>query len=79
MNSLKDHLSIYASDSENGSMFSPNRYNNYDRSVINTIPHDVVQRWYEAHRVLTTELRRPENELWVKLTPGKVRLGYTPL
>ncbi|KAM9348925.1 trimethyllysine dioxygenase, mitochondrial [Symphorus nematophorus] len=48
------------------------RYNNYDRSVINTIPHDVVQRWYVAHRELTTELRRPENELWVKLTPGKV-------
>ncbi|XP_068585594.1 trimethyllysine dioxygenase, mitochondrial [Cebidichthys violaceus] len=48
------------------------RYNNYDRSVINTIPHDVVQRWYVAHRELTTELRRPKNELWVKLTPGKV-------
>ncbi|XP_056141063.1 trimethyllysine dioxygenase, mitochondrial [Lampris incognitus] len=48
------------------------RYNNYDRSVINTVPHDVVQRWYAAHRELTTELRRPENELWVKLTPGKV-------
>ncbi|XP_042355628.1 trimethyllysine dioxygenase, mitochondrial [Plectropomus leopardus] len=48
------------------------RYNNYDRSVINTLPHDMVQRWYAAHRELTTELRRPENELWVKLTPGKV-------
>ncbi|KAM9847183.1 trimethyllysine dioxygenase, mitochondrial [Aulostomus maculatus] len=48
------------------------RYNNYDRAVINTIPHDVVQRWYAAHRELTTELRRLENELWVKLTPGKV-------
>ncbi|XP_075958731.1 trimethyllysine dioxygenase, mitochondrial [Anarhichas minor] len=48
------------------------RYNNYDRSVINTIPHDLVQRWYVAHRELTTELRRPENELWVKLAPGKV-------
>ncbi|XP_053298415.1 trimethyllysine dioxygenase, mitochondrial [Pleuronectes platessa] len=48
------------------------RYNNYDRSVINTVPHEVVQRWYAAHRELTTELRRPENELWVKLTPGKV-------
>ncbi|XP_035033635.1 trimethyllysine dioxygenase, mitochondrial [Hippoglossus stenolepis] len=48
------------------------RYNNYDRSVINTVPHEVVQRWYVAHRELTTELRRPENELWVKLTPGKV-------
>ncbi|XP_077596714.1 trimethyllysine dioxygenase, mitochondrial isoform X2 [Stigmatopora nigra] len=48
------------------------RYNNYDRSVINTVPHDVVRRWYVAHRHLTTELRRPENELWVKLTPGKV-------
>ncbi|XP_024122485.1 trimethyllysine dioxygenase, mitochondrial isoform X1 [Oryzias melastigma] len=48
------------------------RYNNYDRSVINTAPHDVVQRWYEAHRELTAELRRPENELWVKLNPGKV-------
>lgn len=49
------------------------RYNNYDRSVINTIPHELVQRWYVAHRMLTTELRRPENELWVKLNPGKVR------
>ncbi|XP_027886450.1 trimethyllysine dioxygenase, mitochondrial isoform X1 [Xiphophorus couchianus] len=48
------------------------RYNNYDRSVMNTIPHDTIRRWYVAHRELTTELRRPENELWVKLTPGKV-------
>ncbi|KAM3868674.1 trimethyllysine dioxygenase, mitochondrial [Diretmus argenteus] len=48
------------------------RYNNYDRSVINTVPYGAVQRWYVAHRELTTELRRPENELWVKLSPGKV-------
>uniref|UniRef100_UPI0037E979AB trimethyllysine dioxygenase, mitochondrial n=1 Tax=Semicossyphus pulcher TaxID=241346 RepID=UPI0037E979AB len=48
------------------------RYNNLDRAVINTIPHDLVQKWYVAHRELTTELRRPENELWVQLTPGKV-------
>ncbi|KAI4882496.1 hypothetical protein NFI96_018893, partial [Prochilodus magdalenae] len=48
------------------------RYNNYDRAVINTVPHEVVQRWYVAHRQLTAELRKPENELWVKLKPGKV-------
>ncbi|KAG7265816.1 hypothetical protein CRUP_004270 [Coryphaenoides rupestris] len=48
------------------------RYNNYDRSPIVTAPHDVIKRWYEAHRQLTAELRKPENELWVKLTPGKV-------
>lgn len=48
------------------------RYNNYDRAAINTVPRDVVQRWYVAHRQLTTELRKPENELWVKLKPGKV-------
>ncbi|XP_075428830.1 trimethyllysine dioxygenase, mitochondrial isoform X2 [Ascaphus truei] len=48
------------------------RYNNYDRAVINTAPYDVVRRWYIAHRTLTNELRRPENELWVKLKPGKV-------
>ncbi|XP_077080956.1 trimethyllysine dioxygenase, mitochondrial [Siphateles boraxobius] len=48
------------------------RYNNYDRSVMNTVAHDVVRRWYAAHRELTAELRRPENELWVKLKPGKV-------
>ncbi|XP_023700795.1 trimethyllysine dioxygenase, mitochondrial isoform X1 [Paramormyrops kingsleyae] len=48
------------------------RYNNYDRAVINTVPHDVVQHWYVAHRELTKELRTPENELWVKLKPGKV-------
>ncbi|NXM52708.1 TMLH protein, partial [Illadopsis cleaveri] len=47
------------------------RYNNYDRAVFNTVPHDVVRRWYHAHRALTTELRRPDNELWVKLKPGK--------
>ncbi|XP_077141554.1 trimethyllysine dioxygenase, mitochondrial [Ranitomeya variabilis] len=48
------------------------RYNNYDRAVINTVPYDLVRRWYSAHRTLTTELRKPENELWVKLKPGKV-------
>ncbi|KAM9451698.1 trimethyllysine dioxygenase, mitochondrial [Clarias gariepinus] len=48
------------------------RYNNYDRAVINTVPHDMVRRWYAAHRQLTDELRKPENELWVKLKPGKV-------
>ncbi|NP_001128540.1 trimethyllysine hydroxylase, epsilon L homeolog [Xenopus laevis] len=48
------------------------RYNNYDRSVISTVPYDVIQKWYNAHRKLTNELRRPENELWVKLKPGKV-------
>ncbi|XP_075876387.1 trimethyllysine dioxygenase, mitochondrial [Nelusetta ayraudi] len=48
------------------------RYNNYDRAVINTVTHNLVQSWYVAHRELTTELRRPENELWLKLTPGKV-------
>lgn len=54
------------------------RYNNYDRSVINTVPRDVVRRWYTAHRQLTAELRRPDNELWVKLKPGKV-CGTSPL
>ncbi|XP_004779338.1 trimethyllysine dioxygenase, mitochondrial isoform X2 [Mustela nigripes] len=48
------------------------RYNNYDRAVINTVPYDVVHRWYAAHRTLTVELRRPENEFWVKLKPGRV-------
>ncbi|KAM4696544.1 trimethyllysine dioxygenase, mitochondrial-like [Rhinophrynus dorsalis] len=48
------------------------RYNNQDRGVFNTVPYDIVRRWYSAHRTLTKELRRPENELWVKLNPGKV-------
>lgn len=48
------------------------RYNNYDRSVIDTVPHDQVQRWYVAHRELTKELRRPENDLYIKLLPGTV-------
>ncbi|XP_029785585.1 trimethyllysine dioxygenase, mitochondrial [Suricata suricatta] len=48
------------------------RYNNYDRAVISTVPYDVVHRWYIAHRTLTIELRRPENEFWVKLKPGRV-------
>ncbi|XP_073655718.1 trimethyllysine dioxygenase, mitochondrial isoform X4 [Tursiops truncatus] len=48
------------------------RYNNYDRAVINTVPYDVVHRWYTAHRTLTIELRKPENEFWVKLKPGRV-------
>lgn len=56
-------------------LFFACRYNNYDRAVINTVTYDVVHRWYAAHRTLTTELRRPENELWVKLKPGKVGLG----
>ncbi|XP_053703318.1 trimethyllysine dioxygenase, mitochondrial [Synchiropus splendidus] len=48
------------------------RYNDYDRTVIDSAPHDVVQQWYSAHRLLATELRRPENQLWVKLSPGQV-------
>ncbi|CAL1573797.1 unnamed protein product [Knipowitschia caucasica] len=48
------------------------RYNNYDRSVINTAPHNVVQSWYVAHQELTAEMRCPQNELWVKLHPGTV-------
>uniref|UniRef100_W5UT61 Trimethyllysine dioxygenase, mitochondrial n=1 Tax=Ictalurus punctatus TaxID=7998 RepID=W5UT61_ICTPU len=61
-------LSVYPWNNEVYMM----RYNNYDRAVINTVPHNVVQRWYAAHRHLTDELRKPENELWVKLKPGKV-------
>lgn len=60
-------------------LFFTSRYNNYDRAVINTVPYDVVHRWYAAHRTLTTELRRPENELWVKLKPGKVGLDVVRL
>lgn len=48
------------------------RYNNYDRAAISTVPYNLVRQWYSAHRILTTELRKPENELWVKLKPGKV-------
>ncbi|XP_072302643.1 trimethyllysine dioxygenase, mitochondrial [Eucyclogobius newberryi] len=48
------------------------RYNNYDRAVINTLSHNEVQSWYIAHRELTKELRRPQNELRVKLNPGTV-------
>ena len=51
----------------------PCRYNNYDRSPIDTVPPEVVRRWYAAHRLLTAQLRDPENELWVKLMPGRVR------
>lgn len=46
--------------------------------MINTVPHAVVRRWYHAHRALTAELRRPHNELWVKLKPGKVGAGAAP-
>ncbi|KAM9234710.1 LOW QUALITY PROTEIN: trimethyllysine dioxygenase, mitochondrial-like [Dugong dugon] len=46
------------------------RSNNYDQAVINTVPYDVIHRWFTAH-ALTVELRRPENELWVKLKPGR--------
>ncbi|XP_043913596.1 trimethyllysine dioxygenase, mitochondrial isoform X2 [Protopterus annectens] len=48
------------------------RYNNYDRTPLNIVAYDIIKRWYKAHRHLTTELRKPENELWIKLKPGKV-------
>lgn len=75
--SLWEHLAALYSWGHISSLFSvffTSRYNNYDRAVINTVPYDVVHRWYTAHRTLTAELRRPENELWVKLKPGKVGL-----
>ena len=55
------------------SLFPP-RYNNYDRAPIDTAPPEEVRRWYAAHRLLTARLRDPGNELWVKLTPGRVRV-----
>ncbi|XP_043913597.1 trimethyllysine dioxygenase, mitochondrial isoform X3 [Protopterus annectens] len=50
----------------------PCGYNNYDRTPLNIVAYDIIKRWYKAHRHLTTELRKPENELWIKLKPGKV-------
>ncbi|KAJ1102403.1 hypothetical protein NDU88_007453 [Pleurodeles waltl] len=50
------------------------RYNNFDRCSISSVPYDVVHRWYRAHRSFTTEIRRPENQLFLKLNPGMVLL-----
>ncbi|XP_068188284.1 trimethyllysine dioxygenase, mitochondrial-like [Antennarius striatus] len=47
------------------------RYNN-SRKLINTVPHYLLQQWYVAVNDLSTELRRPENQLLLKLTPGRM-------
>ncbi|XP_078520607.1 trimethyllysine dioxygenase, mitochondrial-like [Lissotriton helveticus] len=50
------------------------RFNNFDRCPISSVPYDVVHRWYRAHRSFTNEIRRPENQLFMKLNPGMVLL-----
>lgn len=48
------------------------RYNPYDRSPLYTLPPDLQKEFYIAYENLGTEIRNPDNELWVKLRPGMV-------
>ncbi|XP_069068234.1 trimethyllysine dioxygenase, mitochondrial-like isoform X1 [Pleurodeles waltl] len=48
------------------------RYKNIYRCPIVSVPHDVVHRWYQAHRSFTNEVRKPENQLLIELNPGMV-------
>ena len=48
------------------------RYNHYDRAPVSSVPQEQIPALYEALGLLTKEIRRPENEHWVKLKPGMV-------
>lgn len=47
------------------------RWNNDDRATLPTDHPEAVRRFYAAARKWVEVLRRPENEVWVKLQPGR--------
>ncbi|XP_037779925.1 trimethyllysine dioxygenase, mitochondrial-like [Penaeus monodon] len=50
------------------------RYNIYDRAPLSSIPLEHMQEFYLHLRNLTSIIRNPKNEYWIKLEPGKVLL-----
>ncbi|KAF9000634.1 hypothetical protein BDQ17DRAFT_1359265 [Cyathus striatus] len=48
----------------------PVRWNNDDRSVMNHLDGDVVEKWYDAIRAWYNYLTSPDSEYWVQLRPG---------
>ncbi|TFK40225.1 hypothetical protein BDQ12DRAFT_680544 [Crucibulum laeve] len=46
------------------------RWNNDDRSVMNHLEPDLVEKWYDAIRTWHRCLTSPDSEYWVQLQPG---------
>ncbi|KXN91691.1 Trimethyllysine dioxygenase [Leucoagaricus sp. SymC.cos] len=46
------------------------RWNNDDRSVMNHLQPESVEKWYEAIRAWNKCLKSPDSEYWVQLQPG---------
>lgn len=46
------------------------RWNNDDRSVMNHLPPDLVEKWYDAIRTWNKCLTSPDSQYWVQLQPG---------
>ncbi|KAF5359286.1 hypothetical protein D9756_003329 [Leucocoprinus leucothites] len=46
------------------------RWNNDDRSVMNHLEPDLVEKWYEAISAWNKCLKSPDSEYWVQLQPG---------
>ncbi|KAF8150743.1 hypothetical protein B0H34DRAFT_150792 [Crassisporium funariophilum] len=46
------------------------RWNNDDRSVMNQLQPDLVEKWYDAARAWNKSLTSPEAEFWIQLQPG---------
>lgn len=54
------------------------RWNNDDRSVMNHLSPDVVEKWYDAIRLWNKYLTSADSEYWVQLQPGTAigKLAY---
>ncbi|KAG1750200.1 Trimethyllysine dioxygenase, partial [Suillus lakei] len=48
------------------------RWNNDDRSVMNHLPPDEVEEWYQAIKIWNELLTKPDSEYWIQLSPGTV-------
>jgi len=46
------------------------RWNNDDRSVMNHLQPDLVEKWYDAIRAWNECLKSPDSEFWIQLQPG---------
>ncbi|KAF8802516.1 Trimethyllysine dioxygenase [Phlegmacium glaucopus] len=50
------------------------RWNNDDRSVMNCLQPDLVEKWYDAIRAWNECITSPDSEFWIQLQPGSVVL-----
>lgn len=54
------------------------RHNDYDRSALSHLSNDDCHAFYAYHEILSKAIRDPNNQLFVKLSPGTHKTNDPP-